>query len=244
MEIPKLVIWLFIAKEQYILGGGQQHQTQRTRKYTKETFNDERLCKHSLGLILSRNVFILSFLNHASNCEGPKNILLPSSDSTPASSGKHKKSISQKEHSQVCEPQRWAVWSGACGCGGGKKAALYKHTETQIKKLNASVFESESHSVMTNSLQPHGLYNPWNSPGQNPGVGGCCSLLQGIFPTQGSNPGLPHCERMLYQLSQQGSQCLLDTQNLHQHTWKRKTSIIVPYVLCVTKVWKYKSVVE
>ena len=37
---------------------------------------------------------------------------------------------------------------------------------------------------------PHGLYSPWNSPGQNTGVGGL-SLLQGIFPTQGSNPGLP-----------------------------------------------------
>ena len=29
---------------------------------------------------------------------------------------------------------------------------------------------SESHSVMSNSLQPHGLYSPWNSPGQNTGV--------------------------------------------------------------------------
>ena len=35
-------------------------------------------------------------------------------------------------------------------------------------------------------------YSPWNSPGQNTGVGGL-SLLQGIFPTQGWNPGLPHC---------------------------------------------------
>ena len=38
------------------------------------------------------------------------------------------------------------------------------------------------------------LYSPWNSPGQNTGVGSP-SLLQGIFPTQGSNPGLPHCGR-------------------------------------------------
>ena len=43
-----------------------------------------------------------------------------------------------------------------------------------------------------------------NSPGQNTGVGSL-SLLQGIFPTQGSNPGLPHCRRILYQLSHQGS---------------------------------------
>ena len=37
---------------------------------------------------------------------------------------------------------------------------------------------------MSNSWQPHGLYSPWNSPGQNTGVGSL-SLLQGIFPTQG-----------------------------------------------------------
>ena len=51
-----------------------------------------------------------------------------------------------------------------------------------------------------NSFQPHGLYSPWNSLGQNTGVSSL-SLLQGIFPTQGSNPGLPHCRWILYQLS-------------------------------------------
>ena len=61
----------------------------------------------------------------------------------------------------------------------------------------------ESHSVMSDSLRPHGLYSPWNSPGQNTGVGSL-SLLQGIFPTQGSNSGLPHCSRSLYQLSHKG----------------------------------------
>ena len=63
---------------------------------------------------------------------------------------------------------------------------------------------SESHSVMSNSLWPHELYSPWNTPGQNTGEGSL-SLLQGIFPTQGSNPGLPHCSQILYQLSHQGS---------------------------------------
>ena len=43
-----------------------------------------------------------------------------------------------------------------------------------------------------------------DSPGQDTGVG-CHALLQGIFPTQGSNPGLPHCRRILYGLSNQGS---------------------------------------
>ena len=48
------------------------------------------------------------------------------------------------------------------------------------------------------------LCGPWNSPGQNTRVG-CLSLLQGIFPIQGSNPGLPHCRQVLYQLSHNGS---------------------------------------
>ena len=50
---------------------------------------------------------------------------------------------------------------------------------------------------------------PWNSPGQNTGVGSH-SLLQGIFPTQGLNPGLPHCGWILYQLSHQGSPRILE----------------------------------
>ena len=50
--------------------------------------------------------------------------------------------------------------------------------------------ESESRLVVSNSLQPHGLYGPWNSPGQNTGVGSL-SLLQEIFLTQGSNATYP-----------------------------------------------------
>ena len=69
--------------------------------------------------------------------------------------------------------------------------------------------ESESHSVVSNSLWPRGLYNTWNSPGQNTGVGSL-SLLQRIFPTQGSNPGLPHCRWILYQLSHKGSLRILE----------------------------------
>ena len=57
---------------------------------------------------------------------------------------------------------------------------------------------------MSDSLQPNGLYSPWNSPGQNTGADSR-SLLQGIFPTQGLNPGLPHCRQILYQLSHKGS---------------------------------------
>ena len=56
---------------------------------------------------------------------------------------------------------------------------------------------------MSYSLWPHGLSSPWNSPGLNTGVGSL-SLLQGIFPTQGLNPCLPHCRQILYHLSYQG----------------------------------------
>ena len=59
------------------------------------------------------------------------------------------------------------------------------------------------------TLWPQFPYSPWNSPGQNTG-GGSCSLLQGIFPTQGLNPGLPHCRRILQQLSHQGSPRILE----------------------------------
>ena len=63
---------------------------------------------------------------------------------------------------------------------------------------------SESRSVVSNSLWPHGLYSPRNFPGQNTGVGSL-SLLQAIVPAQESNPGLLHCRWLLYQLSHKGS---------------------------------------
>ena len=68
--------------------------------------------------------------------------------------------------------------------------------------------ESESRLVTSDSLQPHGLHSPWNSLGQYTGVGSFF-LLQGIFPTQGSNPGLPNCRQVLYQLSHKGSPTIL-----------------------------------
>ena len=61
------------------------------------------------------------------------------------------------------------------------------------------VSESESCSVVSDSLRSHVLYSSWNFPGQNNGVGSL-SLLQGIFPTQGMNIGLQHWRQILYQL--------------------------------------------
>jgi len=57
-------------------------------------------------------------------------------------------------------------------------------------------------SVLSDSLWPHGLVSPWNFPGQNTGEGSL-SLLQGISPTQGLNPVIPHCRWILYRLNHQ-----------------------------------------
>ena len=76
--------------------------------------------------------------------------------------------------------------------------------DSKLDKTQTISWKCESCSVVSDSLWPHGLYSPWNSPGQSTGVRSL-SLLQGIFPTQGSNPGLPHCRWIIYQLNHKGS---------------------------------------
>ena len=84
--------------------------------------------------------------------------------------------------------------------------------EMSMNKINFLSYVEERTVVVVKvaqscpTLRPHGLYSPWNSPGQNTGMGSL-SLLGGIFPSQGSNPGLPHCRQILYQLSHKGSPC-------------------------------------
>ena len=89
---------------------------------------------------------------------------------------------------------------------------IYKHTyiylHNNINVMTIYVLKWCS-SVMSDSLWPHGLQptrllHPWNFPGKSIRVG-CHFLLQGIFLTQGSNPGLPRCRQTLYHLSHQGS---------------------------------------
>ena len=80
------------------------------------------------------------------------------------------------------------------------------NTKLIIIEKKVKLIESQS---CLNSFQPHGLQPtrllcPWDSPSKNTRVGSP-SLLQGIFLTQGSNPGLLHCKHMLYCLSHQGS---------------------------------------
>ena len=82
-----------------------------------------------------------------------------------------------------------------------KKLSKFFHRENSLslyfismdcRTLKVKVQVTESCPTLCN-------HSPWNSPGQNPAVGSL-SLLQGIFPTQGLNPGLPHCRQILYQL--------------------------------------------
>ena len=84
-------------------------------------------------------------------------------------------------------------------------AGRFFTTESPGKPLpNTQV--SVNHSVVSDSLWPHGLQPtrllcPWDFPGK-----GCCHfLLQGIFPSQGLNPGILHCRQILYRLSYKGS---------------------------------------
>ena len=104
-------------------------------------------------------------------------------------------------------------------------------TTTTAPATLLGLLYSESHSVVCNSLWPHPLYSPQNSPGQNTGVN-TLSLLQGIFPTQGLNPGLPRCRRILYQLTPKGSPRILEwvaypfsSRSFRPRNWTRVSCI-------------------
>ena len=83
------------------------------------------------------------------------------------------------------------AWAWVCVCVY-ECICVHKYKWSEVKVIQ---------SCLTRWLC--GLYNPWNSPGQNTGDGSH-SLLQGIFPTQESKQGLLHCRQILYQLSHQG----------------------------------------
>ena len=76
-------------------------------------------------------------------------------------------------------------------------------------------------------LKPTRLLQPWDSPGKSAAVG-YHLLLQGIFPTQGSNPGLLHCTQILYQQSHMGS----PVSAIHQCK-----SVIITYVYIYTHTY-------
>ena len=124
-------------------------------------------------------------------------------------------------------------------------ASLYVERERRMVTAWGKQGEiGKSMQVVSNSLGSHGLYSPWNSPRQNPGVGSL-SLLQQIFPTQESNRGLPHCSWILYQLSYQGSPegCKLSviraikSEDLSLADNKILTVVMI-ILYCITEIWQ------
>ena len=95
--------------------------------------------------------------------------------------------------------------------------------------MMSTLLKSESRSVMSDSLRPLGPYSPWNSPGQNTGVASL-SLLQRIFPTQGLNPGLPHCRQILYQLNHREARASQKNPLSEQYP-KNLTQTVLLYLL-------------
>ena len=88
------------------------------------------------------------------------------------------------------------------------RVSLCCNLSTKLDLLFKGESESVSRPVKPNSFRPHGLSPirllcPWDFPGKNTGID-CCFLLQGIFLTQGSKPGLLHCRQILYHLSHKG----------------------------------------
>ena len=92
----------------------------------------------------------------------------------------------------------------------GKHISVCWKNSNYNLKANKTTFQSEVKSLSCVRLfatpwtVAHRLLGPWDSPDKNTGAG-CHFLLQGIFPTQGSNLGLLHCRQTLYHLTYQGS---------------------------------------
>ena len=113
---------------------------------------------------------------------------------------------------QSC-PTLWTPWTVAMGFVNGILQAYSRNAGVLYSRFPLSIlYMSVSHSVTSDSLWSYGLKPtrflcPWNSPGKNRGVGSH-SLLCGIFPIQGSNPGLLHCRQILCLLSHWGSPIL------------------------------------
>ena len=148
----------------------------------------------------------------------------------------------------LCGP-RWVLRIGVLNIFRGKKSPCSKgHSSEIISELStvsdylcfwgATQLSSRKPCcclVVSDSLRPHGLQPtrllcPWDSPGRNTGVS-CHFLLQGIFPTQASNPGLLHWQAGSSSLRHLGSPCL--TSKAHAGIWgmagaPSSSSVITP----------------
>ena len=177
----------------------------------------------------------VSFHSNAKECSNYCTIALNSHASTEKAMASHSSTLSGKSHGWIClvgyspwghkelDTTEQLHFTSLHFFGTGMKTDLFQccghcwafqicwHIECSTFTVSSfeNENESESSSVVSDSLRPHGQYSPWNSPGQNTGV--CSlSLLQGIFPTQGTNPGLPLCRQIFHQLSHQGSPMLVE----------------------------------
>ena len=87
----------------------------------------------------------------------------------------------------------WVLKKWSCFEGGQLFLFIDRHVSVLLVAQSCP-------TLCDHGLKPTRLLCPWDFPGKDTGVG-CHFLLQGIFPTQGSNPGLLHCRQILYQLS-------------------------------------------
>ena len=126
------------------------------------------------------------------------------------------------------------LWQNLLRYPSLNESFVWANVITNICRNCSALNVCSSRSVMSDSLQSHGLYSPWNSPAQNTGVGSL-SLLQRIFPTQGSNPGLPHCRWIFYQLSHKGSPVLNRTL---KNLWvlEQLSSLLLQVIICKNKL--------
>ena len=152
-------------------------------------------------------LFLVRF-HHFCRCEASKTIVLSHRISRGA---RRWHDFSGVKDPILFQLSLWVSWSqisssNCCWVGG---CVIFNSVLHHMELLLRLSGESESHSVMSDSLRTPGLHSPWTSPGQNTGVGSL-SLLQEIFLTQGSNPDLPQCRYIPYQLSQQGSPRILE----------------------------------
>ena len=154
----------------------------------------------------------------------------------------------------LLDPRKDPVFTSCCKVASITDICWITNSYIQYTMLDA--MSEWSRTVVSDSLRPHGLYPirllcPWDSPGKSAAVD-CHFLLQGIFPTQELNPGLPHCRQTLYRLSHQGRprnsnwiglglhhrNCLVKTVYMHwwhhRPGWEMLLSLFDVFILLFT----------
>ena len=156
---------------------------------------------------------------------------------------------------QVTRKQKapWGSWSletGAAVAPGSGRGRPREDTgsggradKRGAATLNRKTTQGEvkwSRSVVSDSLRPHELYSPWNSPGQNTGVGSL-SLLQPRRRFPFPNQGLLNCRWILYQLSYQGSPNKLRMSQVRLDTTYWVITLFPNVRLCLSQICNYMA---